>query len=241
MNFLKLILAILALFSLTANSIVMRHDRSPDLYQVKQSDYPSVVNLKYMTGTLISPQWIVTAGHGTHVLPANYKVEINAKDYYVKSIVPHPSYNQSNQKNDIALLKLNEPVIGIEPTTIYTLRDEVSKHVWFVGSGYVGTGEKGITGPSTSINHAENIIDSVDNLWINFDFDSPLNNALEIEGISGPGDSGGPAFIETSQGLKVAGVSSHQMNHDDTPEGLYGAGEQYTRVSQYVDWINSVL
>jgi secreted trypsin-like serine protease len=244
MKLLKFTLAILALFSLTANSIVMRHDKRPELYQVKQSDYPSVVNLKYMTGTLISPQWVMTAGHGVHVLPANYKIEINGNDYYVESIIPHPSYNQKsqdNQNHDIALLKLTKPVDGIEPTGIYTLKDEVLKHVWFVGSGYVGNGEVGITGPSTSMNHAENIIDSVDDLWINFDFDSPQNNALKIEGISGPGDSGGPAFIQTAQGLKVAGVSSHQMNDDDTPEGLYGVGEQYTRVSQYGDWINSVL
>jgi hypothetical protein len=237
----KFMFAILTLLSLTANAIIIRHDKEPKLYQVKQSDYPSLVNLKYLTGTLISPQWVMTAGHGTHILPANFKIEINGKGYFVEWIVPHPNYDQENQNNDIALLKLTEPVVGIMPTGPYTLKDETSKHVWFAGFGDIGTGEAGVTGPASSINHAENIIDSVDDLWINFDFDSPKTNALELEGISGPGDSGGPAFIKTEQGLKVAGVSSHQLNDDDTPEGLYGVGEQYTRVSQYIGWINSTI
>lgn len=234
-------LAILTLFSLSANAIIMRHDRDPKLYQVKQDEYENVIDMKYMTATLIAPQWVVTAAHATHILPANFPVTINGQNYQVKAIVPHPLYDPENQNNDIALLKLNMPVSGIVPTAIYERHDEKNKHVWFAGSGYVGNGETGVTGPSKTLNHAENIIDDVGPLWINFDFDKPQDNALELEGISGPGDSGGPAFIDTDKGLQIAGVSSHQLNDDDTPEGMYGVGERYTRVSQYTGWIKSTL
>jgi len=182
MNSSKLILLILTLFSLSANAIVMRHNRAPALYQVNQAEYPSVVNLKYMTGTLIDSQWIVTAAHGTHVLPANYKVEINGQDYYVDAIVPYPQYDPENLNNDIALLKLNKPVKGVTPTGPYILKDETSKHVWFAGSGYTGNGKMGITGPSTSLNHAENIIDSVDIYGLTLILIAPKIMHLNLKG-----------------------------------------------------------
>jgi len=68
-----------------------------------------------------------------------------------------------------------------------------------------------------------------------------LKNALPLEGISGPGDSGGPALWFDNGQPYIVGVSSHQDYRDKDIEGLYGSYEFYARVSDYFDWINQVI
>jgi secreted trypsin-like serine protease len=58
--------------------------------------------------------------------------------------------------------------------------------------------------------------------------------ALDLEGVGGPGDSGGPAYIKTDEGLFVAGVSSYG-------EWLYGDFDHYARVSTHADWIEETM
>ncbi|WP_299081200.1 TonB family protein [uncultured Paraglaciecola sp.] len=228
------------LFSFYAHGIVMRHDVSQSQYQVDQSQYASVIDLHFLTGTLIAPQWVLTAAHGVGYMPNRQKITIKQQTYYVEFIVQHPEYNKDTLVHDIALLKLDRAVTNVASTDIYTLDDEKSQHVWFVGKGDVGNGLLGVVGSSKVLNHAENMVEDAKGGWLTFDFDAPTNNALALEGISGPGDSGGPAFISTASGLKVAAVSSHQRNNNDG-EGLYGVHEYYTRTSSHQKWIVNVM
>ena len=69
-----------------------------------------------------------------------------------------------------------------------------------------------------------------------------IRGTLDLEGVSGPGDSGGPAFIEKDGILYVAGVISTQtFKGIGEREGLYGILDYYTRVSSYLDWIELLI
>ena len=59
-----------------------------------------------------------------------------------------------------------------------------------------------------------------------------------LEGVSGPGDSGGPAIIETADGLRLAGLS---VASSGKPKGTYGTWEFYARVSTEVPWIRDMI
>lgn len=87
---------------------------------------------------------------------------------------------------------------------------------------------------------AENRVEAVTDHWLKFRFDAPPSG-LELEGIRGPGDSGGPAFEKSAEALVLVGVSSWQDNTAQGAEGLYGVEEHDVRVSSYVDWIDETV
>jgi secreted trypsin-like serine protease len=57
-----------------------------------------------------------------------------------------------------------------------------------------------------------------------------------LEGISGPGDSGGPALIGRNNELYIVGISSNQEG-EGHKKGTYGVIEYYTRISSYYNWL----
>lgn len=74
-------------------------------------------------------------------------------------------------------------------------------------------------------------------------FDSPeSDNVTTLEGIAGPGDSAGPAFIQVGSAYYLAGVGSAQSTQaTDGVEGLYGVTEYYVRVSTFIQWIEETM
>ena len=71
-------------------------------------------------------------------------------------------------------------------------------------------------------------------------FGSPTG--LDLEGISGPGDSGGPGFLEVDGVVHLAGVSSGQSTRATGGRAsVYGVTEYFTRVSFYANWLAEVM
>ena len=158
--------------------------------------------------------------------------------------------------NDIALLRLEQPVTNTSPLSLYEDDDEVGQAGLMLGWGAFGTGDTGIIQGAEDYDErfrqTRNRISQIRNAMLALDFEHPdAQGILDLEGVNGPGDSGGPLLLATDKGYKVAGVSSYSSyptqemdelaRKGDLPIQKYGTIEHYTRVSKHLDWLRSVL
>ena len=201
------------------------------------------VGVKGGDGTLIDKNWILTAGHVAEGMLNRTNGELsvyfdNGSEYKVEQVFLHPKY-QPMGKHDLALLKLESEVDAIDPIQIYSQNDELNQRIILAGHGDKRAADNSWI-KDEKLRAYTNIIDDVNNTHIIFDYDSPENNPTEREGTSGPGDSGGPAFIRKGDVLYVAGVSS-MGEPGRTGPATYGAVEYFVRVSMFQDWIKETM
>ncbi len=256
-----LIVLMLVLLGLSpAQAIIIRHDQLDSRYVVYAQQYPQLFylytrfNNKICVATLISEQWAITAGHCTEETPLGemlnagqaYQVSLDDKDYIVTELVVHPAYKHPRQIEavDLALIKLDRPVSSIRPVSLYHELDELDKIVSFVGWGFTGMGTPGIIDNDGKMRRAQNTVMNAGK-WLEFIFDDPRDansGALPLEGVPGLGDSGGPALVETTQGMMIMGVALGEINNPNAPQqGAYGSISLYERVSTHYSWILQVI
>jgi len=240
-----LLLSLLMFASLQSQAIVMRHDVDQAGYLSSFEAWPSTAYFQLAgrfgngTGTLIAPRWVLTAGHVTHYLKAGDSVTINGGGYVISRVISHPDYVLYSPDNDIGLVELETPVDSTEAARLYADKDEAGQIVTFVGAGRPGNGLTGQQGKPGVIRAASNRVVEARSLLLVFTFDAPPD-ALALEGISGPGDSGGPAYLRKDGHVYLLGVSSFQGESESGVEGVYGVKEFYTRISAHLDWISSI-
>lgn len=232
-----------------ARAIVTRHDRPDAAFLELAKRFPSTVTVKPATatgpgdaGTLIGPRWVMTAAHVAAHLEAGDIAVVGGENIRIDRIVRHPNWRtDADFRFDIALLELDRTVTAVSPAAIYTRSDELGRVITFVGRGGNGTGLTGPTAEDGQLRGATNRVEHAGGGLLRFRFDEPGSpGATDLEGISGPGDSGGPAYLVIGDTTFVLGVSSAQ---DSRPagrqEGRYGVLEYYVRVSEYAEWIKS--
>lgn len=143
------------------------------------------------------------------------------------------------------MIRLRSPVANIAIVELYSGRDEVGKEVIIVGNGDFGTGLSGPVGNDGRLRAATNRVDNATEDYLTWTFDAPdsmSDRPTRLEGVSGPGDSGGPAFVQVGGTYRLVGVSSAQSTRAaGGQEGRYGVIEYYTRVSTYRTWIESTV
>jgi hypothetical protein len=194
-------------------------------------------------GTLIAPEWVLTAAHVADGMyqRAEGKLRIHFDDGStgeVEAVYLHPGH-ESMGTNDIALLHLLRPVAGIAPVPVHRAADELHGTILLAGHGD-RRGADGNWIKDGRLHICTNRVDSVNATHLLFDFDAPGPEATAQEGTSGPGDSGGPAFLTTGHGLSLAGISSMGGSGIDGPCTV-GAVEHFMRVSRYTGWLDSVM
>ena len=239
-----------------AHAILGRHDVDPRQYYAQETLYPAVFGLfktadgyNDCMGTLIDPHWAITAAHCTteigssgKVLEEAFEVETASGPSKIDMVVRYRGF-RIGQDRDIALLRFQDPITNIQPIELYREADEVAQKVIILGWGDTGNGQTGVAASDGIFRKAENRVDEIAGVWLKWGFDDPslgVEQALPLEGIAGPGDSGGPAFIETETGLKIAGISSGQ-DPLDQKAGTYGVHEYYVRVSPLAGWADRVM
>ncbi len=214
-------------------------DAQDPLEFAKQFENVCKVGKKGGDGTLIDKNWVLTAGHVAEGMFGRSGGDLhvyfdNGSVYSVKHVFVHPEYKPMG-KFDIALLELKLAVPDIETTALNTSEDEQGEMIYLVGHGDKrfpdGTWVK-----DGKLRAYTNIIDEVSETNILFDYDGPEEEPTVNEGTSGPGDSGGPAFIKSSEGYLIAGVSSMGEPGRDGPCS-YGAVEHFVRVSKFNEWL----
>jgi hypothetical protein len=236
-------LAAIFIFESSTFGIIRRHDRDDAKYLSLGAKYPACTRVGGGCGTLIGPQWILTAGHvANNLSPFQRTIAFNGKKYSIDAIDTHPDWKRKSgaASMDIALLHLATPVEGVKPIDIYTKKDEVGREMVFAGIGMYGDGQRGPVGDDGKLRGATNTVAGEMENWITFKFDAPPDGT-DLEGISGPGDSGGPAIIEVDGKMYVIGVSS--ANDDKGADGpcRYNSTEYYARVSTAAEWIQRTM
>jgi len=249
MKLIKVLILVLFTYANTASGIIIKHDVNDEQYRQLAKNYPISVtfydtwkNKEHVvgTGTYIGERWIVTAAHVAHYMKVGLKVGAGRTFLKVEKIIVHQGWKQGQSPNDIALVKLNSEPKELQAVALYQASDEVNREFTFVGRGQFGNGKVGIIHSDQQQRAARNLAVSANDQFVQFVFDSG-KSALQLEGISGPGDSGGPGVISINGKLYLAGVSSWQ---DTSPtkfvEGKYNVIEHYTRVSSFISWIKTM-
>ena len=234
-------LACLLLLLSEASAVVIRHDKTdPDTLRLAARFEAAGRVLPDGGCTLIAPTWVLTAAHVAASLAPGREVQFGERKYAVKRTVLHPEGTSPRgvpPEVDLALMELAEPVMGVKPVELYRGRKELGQTAFIVGYGDYGT-------PRAPLDHSDarrravaNVVSDAGPRRIFMRFDEPPKGH-EYEGVGGPGDSGGPAFLEEGGTLFIAGVSSASM---DGKPGQYGVTDVYTRVSSYVAWIEAAM
>ena len=148
--------------------------------------------------------------------------------------------------DDIALVRLAQPVIDIVPVAIHADGGAPGQVVKIIGKGATGTGATGHDreGPNrTELRRAFNAITSAHDRWFCYVFDAPAS-ALPLEGTLGSGDSGGPVLVEVDGQWLLAGLAAWKAVPGDVRTarpGLYGETACNVRLGHYMEWIEGVL
>ncbi len=222
----------------------------------KDNRFPAVGALTvsgrtFCTGTLITPRFVITAGHcidaakGYKARGAKVKFRIDwptangnsfkSAYYDVDKMDTHPQYNrgQSTIKNDLGYMVLKQDVPNIQPIPINRTpmsSSWVGKKAFFIGYGLIQTTPRPIS-PNRKYSAEITIRQVLGDRFQTFDRGKSICS----------GDSGGPALYKVNGKYVLIGVNSYVSGGVSGGRPLCnGAGYSF-RVDAFLGWIQPLM
>lgn len=229
----SLLAAAALLASLPAAALLIRADRDDAEYLELASRYASSIRIDPIAagGVLIAPRWILTEGASAQRLEAlrpRPRLKIGAGESAVAAVFVSPDRR-------LGLVLLADAVRGIEPNALYRGSDERGKPVVIASHGPSGVLGGAATRTDARARAAINTIDRVTDGALELGI-KPPDEASDLQGVAVDLDRGSPAYIETPEGLFVAGIAAPSQ-----PEAQVGAFNVYLRISTAVAWIEEAM
>ena len=193
---------------------------------------------------------------------SEFTVRLANRAYKVSKITCAPGYldHLPTGTYDLALIELEEPIVGITSPMINSKFDEMNSVVTGVGYGVVGHARQLGQYETNRKLAGQNVIDSFEGEIYNgiptvmlCDFDEPGRPGnslmgdslpLDLEYLSSGGDSGGGLFRQQGDAWELVGICSGiQINLTEFMKTLshYGQMMEWTRVSALVGWIEETM
>ena len=216
----------------------------------------------FASGVYIGNGWILTAAHVAEN-SSDLSFTIGGKVYRSHEIYIHDNWTgDAANGNDLALIKITGDVSDLEAAKLYnemitqSTGDLIGSETTFVG--YDRPDEN--RNDSSEKRAGQNVIDAFggdheslrsysDDLFF-VDLDDPeaasdgyswsVDEALDLERLIAPGDSGGGVFIERNGETYLIGINSFLLTHDGTFDADYGDLAGLTYVPAYHGWIHTI-
>jgi|LSQX01.1.fsa_nt_gb hypothetical protein len=223
------------------------------------SDFPWQVYYEagqYMCGgSIISEDWVITAAHctrnndGSEIPPSEMMVRAGAtnpyqshsgKTYLISEVIVHEDFNNRTLVNDIALLKLQQPVDVVNAKAVKLLTDadvmegasDPGVMTWVTGWGLTQLSPEEFPWDLQKVQLPIVSEEQASVVWKNIAGNVIMAGYRNADRDACNGDSGGPMVVNVSGEYRLAGITSWGSEDCDT----YSA---YTRISAYEDWIRT--
>ncbi len=207
-------------------------------------------------GTLIAPQWVVTAAHcvvgdGVTLSPNILFVSLGGTNRFgsaleqhaVNAVLEHPSYRSDNYHNDIALLRLKsssqlQTMDLAKAEVINSVAANPKESLLALGWGYTSNKDQTLSDTLQQVQ-----LDYVSSGYCASQW-SELWRGQLCAGEMDPapvaqdtcrGDSGGPLIYSQDGQQWLVGITSY--GHETCATD--GIPAVYTRIDQYLDWLES--
>ena len=208
-------------------------------------------------GSLIGARWVLTAAHCVDgVSSARLRVVHGATSLSaagtdawraVDGVHVHQGWNRATYDNDIALLRLSEPITGARASyaNLLPASPKMSRRFAFSGAcaAVSGWGSLELEGKPSDWLQAVNVL-IVSDQKCREAYPGKITDGMICAGYpeggrdSCQGDSGGPLVVRglSDRHWQLAGVVS--WGDECAKAGKYGV---YARVSEYLDWIRATV